>query len=609
MTDKPDAVVLIHGVGDQKQRATLSAFLGAVAEPEAKIRQVLHEAPVSSDGPRFTYLTDRRKIDGRDTVVAEMHWSDMSPLRTGTGATILNFFQLIADAPDILYAALAPRNENGQWRDHPALRLWRSIFALAFWVIYYPIIAFNIAYAVLILGYGVTNFNEPKTALVSQALDTILYASAAAIAPLVAIMYVTGSRYVRVLIGMVLLFLAVIAALSYAYENSTGSLTFQQASDALNLVLSVLWLAPVLASAAFLVSLPLMFLMFPKRRQSFLLAFVTSYLIVRFWLLFLSALWLLFLSNVLASEVFREQVQQTADSLERLSLVLLDVAVIAAAFIIAFAHNRLKARARTEMGAEVRYTRLIIPPTTAIAAALLSFVWLASIHYCNCIGACPKAPCSWMTDSTKWILLNVSLVIVVGAALLQVLEGGFDIAGDIVTYFRTDIGHRRPNPVSAVASAFSLRAQQFSTFSHTLTARLKAIVEDLEAYCGPFRQISFITHSLGTMVAIEAIRDLRLQGSTRYNLVTMGSPYKNIFQHYFPHLFAPLASADFPQGLRWLNVYRVNDYVGTEITTEDRFIEERATAERKGHLGYFTDPDAVAAYRPWLQAENAATPA
>ena len=75
-------------------------------------------------------------------------------------------------------------------------------------------------------------------------------------------------------------------------------------------------------------------------------------------------------------------------------------------------------------------------------------------------------------------------------------------------------------------------------------------------------------------------------------LVTMGSPYRSIFNHYFPHMFPPPS----PEGLAgvssWTNIYRENDFVGTDLGVGNGDIEDIAEPPR-GHIGYFSD-EAVA---------------
>ena len=65
-----------------------------------------------------------------------------------------NFFNLVADAPDIIYACLGPNTSGDNAKDYVVLRALRSIIALSIWLIYYPIVALNLTYGVFVLDYA-----------------------------------------------------------------------------------------------------------------------------------------------------------------------------------------------------------------------------------------------------------------------------------------------------------------------------------------------------------------------------------------------------------------------------------------------------------------------
>jgi hypothetical protein len=93
------------------------------------------------------------------------------------------------------------------------------------------------------------------------------------------------------------------------------------------------------------------------------------------------------------------------------------------------------------------------------------------------------------------------------------------------------------------------------------------------------------------MIAIDLLRSAPSQfGSSRVQLVTMGSPYGFIFNYYFPHMFPELRSEDFPAVSGIINIYRANDFVGTNLMHSAGFITERPQLPR-GHADYFSDPD------------------
>ena len=118
------------------------------------------------------------------------------------------------------------------------------------------------------------------------------------------------------------------------------------------------------------------------------------------------------------------------------------------------------------------------------------------------------------------------------------------------------------------------------------------MLADLNAQKGPFDKVVFAAHSLGSIILIDVARlhNEPSAGMVDTELVTMGSPYQSIFRHYFPHMFAPAA---LPSVTTWTNIYRENDYVGTTMSSPGSDVTEHALPPR-GHLGYFSDKDAVA---------------
>jgi hypothetical protein len=519
-------------------------------------------------------------------------------------ATLINFFNLIADAPDIVYAALGPRNDNGVWKDNWALRLLRSAFALAFWVIYFPIIAFNIAYGILILGYGVDNWRDPpRINLDSEATMTAVITAAIAIPILLILKRFNIGRYLNTVLNIAIFSLVLTAGLCLWHQQIGNTVRYRDVSDHLNYVLAILWLIPIVTSALFLALLPVLMIAFRRRHKSFLLAFATGYIIIRFWLLLISSLWLVFLSNFLEPSVFDSLIAQIKTSLRLLSLVVLDIIVIAVAFVAAYVMHTLQTSEALKDGKPRHFKRLIIPLTVPIAATFLSVLWVAAIVFCNCNEDCVYGACDWINSATGRLLLNATLVLAIAGAFLQVLEGGFDVAGDIVNYFRSNLGHRIINPFSAVATVFNYTPYKNENFGQLLQERLEALGQNLSQEYGPFQRVTFVTHSLGSMIAIDTLRKTELDaGGAKVSLVTMGSPYKNIFNFYFPHLFPPLTANDFPPGTRWLNIHRSNDYVGGEVSFENGPALIDCKKSAKGHLGYFTDPEVMSEFKDFLKA-------
>lgn len=129
-------------------------------------------------------------------------------------------------------------------------------------------------------------------------------------------------------------------------------------------------------------------------------------------------------------------------------------------------------------------------------------------------------------------------------------------------------------------------------------------------------ELIVIGHSQGTMVAIEVLNspDMDcLDKFSRVSLVTMGSPFANLYQHYFPKFYPPLSSS-FWRRIRervrqWVNIFRIDDPVGTEIEFPEGFLaNEPANSKNevwlpggshnfptgcRGHMNYWNDREVL----------------
>jgi MFS family permease len=180
------------------------------------------------------------------------------------------------------------------------------------------------------------------------------------------------------------------------------------------------------------------------------------------------------------------------------------------------------------------------------------------------------------------------------------LRSAIDLIHDVVNhfYFRfRDVDGRRGPPPFPVRRAIEAR----------LDATLDHFAGRLDDAGGPPWRLVVLSHSQGTVAAIESLNnpDNRADRFRDIRLVTMGSPFSHIYQHYFRHHYPPLDDARWqvlrrrlaaPKGPpRWLNLFRIDDYVG-------RSIEATGSAPRlvanipigpRGHLGYWFDPDVL----------------
>jgi hypothetical protein len=126
-----------------------------------------------------------------------------------------------------------------------------------------------------------------------------------------------------------------------------------------------------------------------------------------------------------------------------------------------------------------------------------------------------------------------------------------------------------------------------------LRARLNALSDQLVCEEG-FDDVVFVVHSQGSVIAY----DFLTSGSSacerllvaRPHLVTFGSPLGHLYQFYFKE-YASLREGIAklrPKLASWVNLYRVDDYVGRDIRDLDGFVRN-IVMPAGGHIDYWKE--------------------
>lgn len=216
--------------------------------------------------------------------------------------------------------------------------------------------------------------------------------------------------------------------------------------------------------------------------------------------------------------------------------------------------------------------------------------------------------CQYMVEANKYAV--GFLVPIAGVLFLSVhyLRPGLDIVLDIVNhfYFRSATSDDRKQNEG---EDFDIDEVTFNGgefyFSRrdTIHRRMKRILDYYRRTLTGKPALTIVSHSQGTMIAIEVLNDEELdwvtQKFSRVNFITMGSPFHHIYQQYFSHFYPPLDAPMWERlrgrVSRWLNIFRIDDYVGTDIdfprslpqVTSGRYSNH--AVQRRGHSYYWRD--------------------
>lgn len=173
------------------------------------------------------------------------------------------------------------------------------------------------------------------------------------------------------------------------------------------------------------------------------------------------------------------------------------------------------------------------------------------------------------------------------------LRGVLDLVFDVATHFRPKSAGA-PGWVDPYPTRFAIRKR---------LADVVAFFAKEARASGERWNLVIVSHSQGTMAVLSCLNDHTMNDALAafhpVRLVTMGSPFSHIYQHYFRHHYPALSdrkrwgtlhtNLDPKYGLRWLNVYRVDDYVGRDIEDAGTNLVDNQPVRYFGHTDYWSD--------------------
>jgi hypothetical protein len=218
-----------------------------------------------------------------------------------------------------------------------------------------------------------------------------------------------------------------------------------------------------------------------------------------------------------------------------------------------------------------------------------------------------------LTDRLAWSVAAPTLLVLAAPTLLF-LAAAAVAAGLLAPGPLRNIAHVAMD----VINHFRMRGNQFPV-RERIDHRFRAVLQYVLGRERP-THLLVIAHSQGTVIALDALRDSRCQTALddaglrpeNVALATFGSPYTHLYQYYFPVQYPPQPGRDL-LGLRfgrWANVFRIDDYVGTNVDGgDDRDRPVNHAIGAGGHTHYW-EPEVFQVIADLLPGgPRAATPA
>jgi hypothetical protein len=201
----------------------------------------------------------------------------------------------------------------------------------------------------------------------------------------------------------------------------------------------------------------------------------------------------------------------------------------------------------------------------------------------------------WFELPAEELVTGSLVLMIAGIALFATgSRRALHILMDIINHF-----HRRGQRLSVLRRDGRTPVGAF-VIRHQIEARFRRVLGELLHSHQP-TNLAVIAHSQGTVVAIDVLRQKEwaaaLDGLATVTLVTLGTPLSHIYQYYFPEQYPALADNHW-QHLRasvdhWVNVFRLDDFVGTDVPGGEGAWPENRHVGYGGHAHYWQQAEVL----------------
>jgi hypothetical protein len=241
--------------------------------------------------------------------------------------------------------------------------------------------------------------------------------------------------------------------------------------------------------------------------------------------------------------------------------------------------------------------RVIVHPAVAASVLVVTVVGCGLILIGTAMAPFPHTfgrLGDWLTAIPKY---QVTTPLAVAASLVMPqLRLGLDLVHDVISYlhYRCDVGR------GVLRRYGGMRQKVHDPVRIRFDLALLHLVHALKA-----ERVVIVAHSQGSMMVLDELAQIWPddQLPADVSVVTFGSPMSHIYQHYFPDLYpdwsSPRWQTFFGRVGRWINVYRLADYVGTTIEAPPLRHFDQMTLGSGGHTNYWTDARLMTALEGW----------
>ncbi|QEG25034.1 hypothetical protein [Mariniblastus fucicola] len=598
-SENPDKlVVVVHGVGDPQPGETLSLFTRSIAEEDRPLYEAqqtlwLNEKPdlceTVTQVKTFPAHVRRLNFDTGSIELVEAFWGDLSQVRRGPIGVICGMFQILFGLRYVAYVAADQPGLAAHWL--------KKLGLISSRILHGPVMAVAFYLMILTLAVVGTQVMWPQS-YTGMLWTQVVLSCCAAVAFLASQVggKITRSRVIKRFWFWVNITTAFVTGLmTIKHMMIDWHSTVAQYSGAqlpgliwycrvLVVLLGLLWFVETLVVLG-MFGCWIVARFHPRANRAALnVAFLLPALAVGIWGQCMPLLWVSAKEGIVKLvelKKFEKLFDEAIPMLGVQFMMALAMTAMTVGLLVQYLRKRAVINCDTWSQGD-RVPRLLVHPALQMTLGICTIIGVSLVMWISIV---ENSGSSWESDRLSNLMgmankYAIAVLMPLGGIVLFLLpkmRGVFDIILDVVNHF-----YFRATQIKDALDdddEFDIRESTFEAGTLYFSRRdqiLKRIKRILAHYRDQYDHrpdLVMVAHSQGTVDVIETLNDPEMDwlrnSFGKITLVTMGSPVTHLYQHYFGH-FYPRFTDRFWSTLhqnvdRWVNVFRVDDFVGLDI--------------------------------------------
>ena len=551
-----ELVLVVHGVGDPQPGQTLSLFARSVAEshhPLTEHQEMLWLADENEDDRDVhTFATHVRHLDfdGGKATLAEVYWGDLSRVSRGTLGILRGLIEIVFG---LRYVAFVAAHQSSL-----ATRALQGLGLISSRVLHGPVLAVNFVLFAMMMTVVVTEM------LWQDSSRTIAWANTLVMACVLICLVASflGWRVTRNIMFHRFWFWVMVASvfmagLMLANAFSGNEFSLLRYCRVLVVLLGAQWLTLMLILASMFACWCAAMFNGKNYRPALNVALVLPAIAIGIWGQALPLVWVMGARTLDRTipiperfyEIFQEAVPLLGFQFV-MSLFLAGILI----FNLARFFRASEKMTVEQFQAGRRAPRLIVNNSVQLVAGKFAVIGVLLVIYLVLIelqlhGAQGGWLATVLSEANKYA---IAAIVPIGLLLflsMHYLRSGLDIILDVVNhfYFRPATPADREINIDEEFDIVDVTfdgGQMYFARRDSIHRRMKRILEYYRKTLSGNPTLTIVSHSQGSMIAIEVINDNELawvnEKFSKVNFITMGSPFHHIYQQYFMHLYPAL---------------------------------------------------------------------